>query len=75
MGKRPWPITQLEPYIHEQAIPVKEVSITHNKRKMYPPTIVVDANGKPFEALVESTNENTVIVKISCTRVFRVYIY
>jgi len=75
MSQKPWILRQLEPYIHTQAVPMEEVTIVHNKGKLFPPILLVTDAGDVFETLVEYVDKNTVIVKLNLAISFIAYIH
>lgn len=73
--ERPWLIRQVTPFIHTQSTPMEEVIIVHNKGKLYPPVTLIGDDGHPFEALVDSVDENCISVKLNLAVSFTAYIY
>lgn len=74
--KRPWILRQLEAFIFDQNLPMTEVTIVHDKGKWYPRTVLVNKdNNQEFEAVVDSIDENTIIVRSNLAVRFVAYIY
>jgi hypothetical protein len=75
MSQKPWLLRQVEAFVHTQLVPMNEVTIQHNKERMWPHTILVNESGQEFVALVESIDENTIVVKLNRAVIFTAYIY
>lgn len=75
MGKRPYILIQIEPYIHEQLIETNEVVITHGKDKPCPPVKLIDELGDEFEAEIKYLDTNSIKVKMNKSIKFTAYVY
>lgn len=75
MSQKPWLIRQVETFVHTQLVPMNEVTIIHNKDKMYPHTVLVNELGQEFVALVDSIDSNAIVVKLNRAVIFTAYIY
>lgn len=75
MNERPWVLRQLEPFIHTQRVPADDVTIRHGKGKLFPPVTLVRDDGEPIETLIDSIDENSIVVKLNQAVCFTAYIY
>lgn len=75
MGGRPYLLLQVEAFVHTQVVPMDVVVIQHNKGKLYPLVTLVRYDGIPIEALVESVDKHSVVVKLNRAVEFTAYIY
>jgi hypothetical protein len=75
MSNRPWVLRQLEPVIHTQSFPMDEVVVQHNKGKLFPIVMLIREDGMPMEAVVDSPNENSIVIRLNQAETFTAYIY
>lgn len=75
MSDRPWVLRQLEAFIHTQTVPMDNVVIQHNKGKLFPPVTLVRDDGKLMEAVIDTIDENSIVVKLNQAVCFTAYIY